>query len=424
MSDDSAGNPSPSNPASAQRRPVRPKYQVFISSTFTDLQDARSKVTWEVLKAGHIPVGMENFSAADERGWRTIQRTIDTSDYYVLIVGGRYGSIDNSIGMSWTEREYRYAKEKSVPVLAFVRDDSYITKDKVDRGDAAERLNEFVKTIKGLHLCEKWTTEEDLCSRAVQAIRKAIDDAELDGMPRPGWYRGDQLPSLAAIDEIAVLSLENRKLRAQAEALARPDRAVLNVLDAKGNELRDIEIEQPLYVLYVPEGGSAIELALGGRMGRVDERSKVLADKISRMYWLGLELRNSGSKVARAVIVDVDVEGAKNIVLFREKSPAYLLLPEPEEITDPAEHVYVDSRRRREGGVLVRQRIRQVAVGASEALVVMGLLGSFDSDGRLKFTVKYRAVSEDGESVDGLFAISVSPIENRVTVEQFKKKFR
>lgn len=62
-------------------RPARPKYQVFVSSTFSDLHEERVAVTWEILKANHIPVGMEDFPATDDRGWRIIQRTIDHSDY-------------------------------------------------------------------------------------------------------------------------------------------------------------------------------------------------------------------------------------------------------------------------------------------------------------------------------------------------------
>jgi hypothetical protein len=38
------------------KRP-RPKYQVFISSTFADLREEREAVTWGVLAARHIPVG-------------------------------------------------------------------------------------------------------------------------------------------------------------------------------------------------------------------------------------------------------------------------------------------------------------------------------------------------------------------------------
>src|SRR5690606_172577 len=101
---------------------ARPKYQVFISSTFVDLKEYREAATWAILKARHIPAGMETFPAADDRGWKTIQRTIDDSDYYVILVGARYGSLDRETGISWTEREYRYAVEKEIPVLPFLQD--------------------------------------------------------------------------------------------------------------------------------------------------------------------------------------------------------------------------------------------------------------------------------------------------------------
>jgi Domain of unknown function (DUF4062) len=87
----------PKPTVSTVARPIRPKYQVFVSSTFVDLRAEREAVTWEILKAGHVPVGMENFSAYDDRGWKVINRTLETSDYYVLILAGRYGSSDEAM---------------------------------------------------------------------------------------------------------------------------------------------------------------------------------------------------------------------------------------------------------------------------------------------------------------------------------------
>jgi hypothetical protein len=56
------------------------KYQIFISSTYTDLVDERDMVTKAILEMSHIPVGMEMFSAGDEQQWQIIQRQIDVSD--------------------------------------------------------------------------------------------------------------------------------------------------------------------------------------------------------------------------------------------------------------------------------------------------------------------------------------------------------
>lgn len=59
------------------------KYQVFVSSTYKDLQEARAKVRDAILSMYHFPVGMELFGAANEEQWQIISETIDSSDYYV-----------------------------------------------------------------------------------------------------------------------------------------------------------------------------------------------------------------------------------------------------------------------------------------------------------------------------------------------------
>src|SRR5688572_2128201 len=94
------------------------RYQVFVSSTFLDLKDARREVSQALLQMQCFPAGMELFPAADEEQLEFIKRVIDDCDYYLLILGGRYGSLDAE-GVSYTEREFDYAVGKNIPVLAF-----------------------------------------------------------------------------------------------------------------------------------------------------------------------------------------------------------------------------------------------------------------------------------------------------------------
>ncbi len=68
-------------------------YQVFVSSTYSDLLEERRRVSETLAKAGYIPVGMELFPATDLQQLEFIKRIIDRSDYYVVIVAGRYGSL-------------------------------------------------------------------------------------------------------------------------------------------------------------------------------------------------------------------------------------------------------------------------------------------------------------------------------------------
>ena len=86
------------------------KYQVFVSSTFMDLIDERQEVMQALLELDCIPVGMELFPAADEDQWTLIKGLINDCDYYVLIIGGRYGSLGPS-GKSDTQMEYESNKE-------------------------------------------------------------------------------------------------------------------------------------------------------------------------------------------------------------------------------------------------------------------------------------------------------------------------
>lgn len=103
------------------------KYQIFISSTYTDLIEERAKVRDAILSMLHFPVGMEIFGAADEDQWDIIKDTIDSSDYYVLIIAHKYGSVikdgEDSV-ISYTQKEFNYAKERNIPILAFIISDN------------------------------------------------------------------------------------------------------------------------------------------------------------------------------------------------------------------------------------------------------------------------------------------------------------
>lgn len=106
---------------------MKKKLQVFVSSTYTDLIEERQAAVEAILDAGHIPAGMELFKAGNESQLKTIYRWIDESDVYMLILGGRYGSIEEESGLSYTELEYKYALSRNIPVFAIVLSQKYLT---------------------------------------------------------------------------------------------------------------------------------------------------------------------------------------------------------------------------------------------------------------------------------------------------------
>jgi hypothetical protein len=176
------------------------RHQVFISSTFKDLQDERKEIIQTLLEMDCIPAGMEMFPAANEDQLTLIKGVIDECDYYLIVVGGRYGSIDEA-GISYTEQEYDYAVSKSIPVMGFVPSDpDLIPQGKTDKNDAAAaKLAEFKAKVQ-TKMTKAYSSPEDLggkVARSLSQLRKSH--------PRPGWVRGDQAMTAEVRTEIAEL---------------------------------------------------------------------------------------------------------------------------------------------------------------------------------------------------------------------------
>lgn len=169
------------------------KFQVFISSTYEDLKKERQKVQDTVLSMYQIPIGMEMFSAADEEQWEIIKDHIDNSDFYILIIGNRYGSViedGSDAGISYTEKEYNYAVDNGVPVLAFIIDkNAHTTMEKIEKNpDSIPKLQSFVKKVSTGRVVEWWMNADDLSVKVMNSLSKQIIRNN-----RPGWVRASSV---------------------------------------------------------------------------------------------------------------------------------------------------------------------------------------------------------------------------------------
>ena len=185
------------------------RYQVFISSTFKDLQDERRAVQDAIIAIGDFPVQMESFPAADEDQFEFIRSLIDQCDYYVLIIAGKYGSLDED-GLSYTHKEYRYAVDKQVPVLVMLHGaPGKIEADKLEETDAGRTaLQAFIKEVEKNRLRKTWISLGDL----KLAVREALDHAKAT-KPRVGWVRGDSIASNEILEELNDVRKENERYR-------------------------------------------------------------------------------------------------------------------------------------------------------------------------------------------------------------------
>ena len=186
------------------------KYQIFISSTYTDLIEVRREIAKSVLRQTEIPAAMEDFGSIDREALSYIKEVIDQCDYYVLIIAGRYGSVDES-GISYTEQEYDYAVSKAKTVLVFIRKDiSKIPIVDVDTERTKKnKLKKFREKVSKGRLVSYWDDPKVLITDVMIALGNAFRSH-----PGIGWIRANSIKEGQAV-EIERLQYENQSLRAE-----------------------------------------------------------------------------------------------------------------------------------------------------------------------------------------------------------------
>ena len=148
------------------------KCNVFISSTYKDLKEERSVAMEAIIEAECFPIGMKFFPASPLSPWDFIKKSIDRCDCYLLIVAGRYGSIDQDTGLSYTEREYDYAVKKGTKIFAFLSSD--LNNYEVDDIEKIEKFREKVE--KGKHTCAYYENKNELSEKIVKSLVLANKD--------------------------------------------------------------------------------------------------------------------------------------------------------------------------------------------------------------------------------------------------------
>ena len=194
------------------------RYQVFVSSTYADLKEERQHVTQALMEMDCIPAGMELFPAADEEQWEFIKRIIDDCDYYLLIIGGRYGTTTDE-GISYTEKEYDYAVENGLKVIALLHekpDDIPLGKSDI-APELRQKLQAFRDKVSTNRLVKFWNEPKELPGLVALSLSKTIKM-----FPAIGWVRSSNVSSEELLGELNDLRKENGILRADLSKVQQP----------------------------------------------------------------------------------------------------------------------------------------------------------------------------------------------------------
>ena len=247
------------------------KLQVFVSSTYTDLRRERQAAVAAILENGHIPAGMELFAAGDEEQLKVIRRWIDDSDIFLLILGGRYGSIESASGKSYTQLEYEYAVENGRPFFAVIMTDASRdvrvkngeTISALTESDAAGKFSAFKQMVTS-KMCKFADDEKDI----KLAIWQSIRDLE-QRLENAGWVPVRSLPDnsqilsdvAASAKHAAALEEDNRKLKAKIEQIEREAKKRRD-FDGRTFEELSAALSKEMVVLEKANNGKHIEVNL------------------------------------------------------------------------------------------------------------------------------------------------------------------
>jgi hypothetical protein len=260
------------------------RYQVFVSSTFTDLKDEREKVLQAILESKAFPTGMELFPAADDEQFEFIKHEIDYSDYYLIIIAGRYGSLAED-GISFTEKEFDYAVAQGKPILAFlIKDPKKLTVAKSEEEKKGKsKLKQFTEKAKKSRVVKFYTNPDELKSQVLQALSYQFRVNPKRGWIPAGLSKREDLEDIRNLqNKVILLETENTELKSQRkDATARL---------GQGQDLVSLEINMEALAASLSKGETSTEMRIPSEITHLDTNWNEL---LSALYPSGSSLLDS-----------------------------------------------------------------------------------------------------------------------------------
>jgi len=146
--------------------------KVFISSTYQDLIEYRAAAIKAVERTSYEAGKMEVFGARSDEPLVACLKEVAASDLFIGIYALRYGFIPDGAAISITEMEYVHAKQLDKEIFCFLLDEEnqpWLQKW-VEDEPGKSKLKEFKQRLRTVHVCESFTTADDLRAKVSNAL--------------------------------------------------------------------------------------------------------------------------------------------------------------------------------------------------------------------------------------------------------------
>lgn len=227
---------------------------VMVSSTFYDLRQVRTDLGEFLTNLGYAALLSEHDSFPIDPDVDTVEncrrRVEADADVLVLVVGGRYGSVDSKTSKSVTNLEFDAARVKGIPIYAFVVK-SVSTLVPIWKANPDADFSMAVDDVRVLNFIDQimtqhriWTREFETAQEIVSALRTQFAYLTQTAIRWTSRLRSDRLTSL-------LQTLSGKALRI---ALDQPDRweyyLFAEVLSDEIDKAADLKRQLDLGVLY------------------------------------------------------------------------------------------------------------------------------------------------------------------------------
>lgn len=167
--------------------------KVYISSTFSDLAEHRRAVqkAIESLKADNFEyTDIHALSPEEQPPLETCLKAVSESQFFVLLLGWRYGYVAEGLNKSISELEYEAAVKNGLVILPYIIDENYAIPAKfIDKGESAKRLLHFKQQLREKRLLKYFTSPKNLSSQVIIDLstysRKSLREGAQDIIDKP-----------------------------------------------------------------------------------------------------------------------------------------------------------------------------------------------------------------------------------------------
>lgn len=147
--------------------------RLFVSSTYRQLASYREVMRLAIEKSGYTFLGMEYFSAQDAPPLNVCLQELETADVYVGVLGTLYGSSPPGEELSYTELEYRRARELTIPcIILVISEEALIPVGSFDSDPNRNgKLHDFQTLVMANHTIDRFCTEHEAAWKVLAALR-------------------------------------------------------------------------------------------------------------------------------------------------------------------------------------------------------------------------------------------------------------